>query len=188
MCSLGKIIGNRLQWLKIWIGLISKQLLHVPAVLQMPKTFKCLACEKMYTNISRLKLHARITHGQVRRQRFPCEYCFTTFVSKYNKNVHMNARKYKCDVCEEDFSFKWRLLQHNSGKHDIGIKFACKICGRKFSRNDNAKRHQEECSGSNQRKTCTVCHKTLKNTAYLFENSEIPLLFHRENSIIHRKA
>ena len=41
-----------------------------------------------------------------------CKHCFKRFESNYALNSHLNAHKYKCDICYKLFNNKEDLMEH----------------------------------------------------------------------------
>ena len=48
-----------------------------------------------------------------------CKHCSKRFESNYSLNSHLNAHKYKCDICFKLFNNKEDLLEHN---HDLEVR------------------------------------------------------------------
>ncbi len=73
--------------------------------------------------------------------RYTCE-CGKSFNTKPGRNRHryfcINARNYRCELCDSAFNIKEHLKRHQERKHDIGAH-KCDYClGFKNSRNEYA--------------------------------------------------
>ena len=66
-----------------------------------PRNFKCVFCEKSYTQSGNLKTHIKTVHeGQRNYKCDLCEKCFTeSGTLKIHKEVHERQNNYRCDTC-----------------------------------------------------------------------------------------
>ncbi|CAH1263958.1 ZNF91 [Branchiostoma lanceolatum] len=124
-----------------------------------------------------------------------CEICGRRFpgqrqMERHRDQVHMNVRKFKCDVCGKDFKRKAELIIHMSVhtgvyshlcmycgkafkvqaclKQHITIhlnikKHACHLCGKAFNQKCNLRKHQESHNASKEFQ-CDACGKTFQHS------------------------
>ena len=87
--------------------------------------------------------HLRRHEGfQKETEQIRCEYCDTTFQSRYNLECHLVAVHYseksmKCDLCESGFNTKGTLTRHIKTVHQSVKDHFCKICQKYFSQKGN---------------------------------------------------
>jgi len=75
-------------------------------------SFQCQDCNKIFNNISSLRIHKNIHN-----KRFGCQICSKKFPIKYKliehiKNIHEKSRRFKCEVCNVGFNTKAHLTKH----------------------------------------------------------------------------
>ena len=140
-------------------------------------TFDCLHCDKYFDTYKKLKAHMEYTHGDPNQQtQHQCRFCLAAFATKYNvrrheSTTHNQIKNFTCENCGKEFSFRWSLLQHYSQHHGSGRTFTCEKCQKSFSVKSNLKRHEESCQSTEElRKQCTICWKTFKTTASLYNH------------------
>ena len=74
---------------------------------------KCKICDNSFTSKKNLKKHNLEKH----KQHIKCTSCSETFEKNCNlemhiKQNHVSEETFRCDVCEKDFSLKWRMIKH----------------------------------------------------------------------------
>ncbi|XP_039762523.1 GDNF-inducible zinc finger protein 1-like [Pararge aegeria] len=80
--------------------------------------------------IKQLKIDVKVKHEKPNRMEYKqdgndqyskgvCDYCKKEMVKKslrlHIKEVHMNIRRFKCDVCKETFSRNYQMVDHKCG-------------------------------------------------------------------------
>ncbi|XP_053948203.1 zinc finger protein 62-like [Anastrepha ludens] len=87
---------------------------HKP--LHKPKFFLCQTCPKTFSEASGLKNH-KLSHRE-NRERYPCDKCNQTFLSRYSYKKHIQTHEcnqkpiYQCTQCEKSFLHKNGLTIH----------------------------------------------------------------------------
>lgn len=110
--------------------------------------FKCIECDKAYTQKSNLRRHMKCEHNymidldqaelQKVRRRFGCNDCKKTYSRKKHLNRHVKehhiaaAKTYECFSCKHSFTRKESLILHMKEYHIVAIFgkpiFLGKIC------------------------------------------------------------
>ena len=121
------------------------------------KPYACSTCGKKFARKDHLKNH-QATHSDERK--FKCEICpdEKSFKTKKQLNMHMkfhNEPSHQCEVCQKRFHKKWSLDKHRR-THTGEKPYACSVCDKKFAHKSTLKIHQA--SHSDERKfKCEVC-------------------------------
>lgn len=141
-------------------------------VLDKPRMFPCLQCNKEFKTKQCLKRHIS-RHLGVKLH--VCSYCNKRFNDKSNMKrhvvTHINVRKFKCDVCDQAFYRKEVMELHKRRKHTIPndivscrfkkCSFTCKIPYKLVD-------HIQTVHFNNFRYNCDKCnYKTQHNHNYL---------------------
>ena len=126
--------------------------------------FSCDECEKTFVFEKDLSRHKKIVHhGQV----FVCLVCNKNYKSKYVYDRHTATHvegyvqpKFKCQICEQEFTTKFSLSSHIKSKH-LGVKktYSCPTCGKTFSQIRSYRQHANVHAGIRPY-TCEVCGKS----------------------------
>jgi general transcription factor IIIA len=84
---------------------------------------KCSICDKILKNPESLKKHLKIHENE--EYQCPFDGCFKVYTRQSNLNVHMkkchsteNEKEFKCEKCEQKFSYKSTLERHIETVHE----------------------------------------------------------------------
>ena len=97
------------------------------------KSVPCPACNKMFKTKATLKAHKKQVHLDLRQ--FKCQVCTASFNSlaclQRHSNIHTNAKSYVCTTCGKSFNFKESLVNHQR-VHTGQKPYGCHVCGLRF--------------------------------------------------------
>ncbi len=97
------------------------------------KSVPCPVCNKMFKTKATLKAHKKQVHLDLRQ--FKCQVCTASFNSlaclQRHSNIHTNAKSYSCTVCNKSFNFKESLVNHQR-VHTGDKPYGCHLCGLRF--------------------------------------------------------
>jgi len=89
----------------------------------------------------------------LRRKKFVCDQCASTFYTKHSLNVHQKfAHKlvpqdpFVCSVCGKTFTMKKGLTRHTKSVHGVAKSFSCTQCGKSFPNDNVLQKHMLSCS------------------------------------------
>ena len=73
------------------------------------------------------------------------------------KNTKVEQKKFKCDICNMEFTFKNNVYRHKQREHEKKIK--CKSCSETFSRPKDLKKHIKIVHEEKKKKEfkCHIC-------------------------------
>ena len=96
------------------------------------KKFKCDICLKEFDYQSRLNTHM-FTHSKIKCHFEACEKTFTdpSALRRHISTMHNNF-KFKCDVCDEEFKYRYELIDHFTLTHEKSKSSNCKDCGKSY--------------------------------------------------------
>lgn len=104
--------------------------------------YKCDVCSKIYTTISKLRIHKRRIH--LNEKNVSCQICGLSFFDSDHLKRHMvkhtDARPFECDFCKKTFQRRKTLDLHRR-IHTNDKRYACKECGRAFIQVTSLKLH-----------------------------------------------
>uniref|UniRef100_A0A8C2RY49 Zinc finger protein 22 n=1 Tax=Capra hircus TaxID=9925 RepID=A0A8C2RY49_CAPHI len=111
------------------------------------KPYKCVECEKSFSQSSTLFQHQKIHTG---KKSHKCADCGKSFFQSSNliqhRRVHTGEKPYRCDECGERFKQSSNLIQHQRIR--TGEKpYQCDKCGRCFSQSPHLIQHQRTHTG-----------------------------------------
>ena len=92
----------------------------------------CQFCDFSTKEKLNLKKHIEVQHHGI--MLLKCSECFKSYKSIRNLKLHMDAIhrkvKYKCHICEKEFSYKTALDRHNERLHSDAVKnlIKCNLC------------------------------------------------------------
>ena len=125
--------------------------------------FKCVNCQKLFTNISDLQSHSQkgclqdagntVIAKEKPKNVFKCNFCLKTFcdffeLKLHTKNVHYDNNSYTCRICLKlqrkggVFSSKPNLKTHLKIVHELKNPLSCTLCKKSFSYVSEFKHHK----------------------------------------------
>ncbi|XP_065205999.1 zinc finger protein 26-like isoform X1 [Planococcus citri] len=95
--------------------------------------YHCEVCNRNMSNPNRFISHYR---GHYSENKFTCDLCGKQAKTQHQlnthiKNIHLNIRNYKCDICSKSFYTKQACEEHRR-IHTGERPFSCEICGKTF--------------------------------------------------------
>lgn len=95
--------------------------------------YHCEVCKRNISNPNRFISHYR---GHYSENKFTCDLCGKQAKTQHQlnthiKNIHLNIRNYKCDICSKSFYTKQACEEHRR-IHTGERPFSCEICGKTF--------------------------------------------------------
>ena len=106
-------------------------------------SFRCEICLKSYQNKYNLATHRR--HKHLGEKRFACPVCGRRFATKQAMKGHLathsDERKFKCQLCPDERSFKTKIGLHNHMRYHYEPQYACEHCGKKCYNSGSLKEH-----------------------------------------------
>ena len=134
---------------------------HVKRMHMDKRIHHCIICAKDFVTLTELKLHAQI-HMENRERSFQCQICSYSAHSEKallsHAEKHLGTR-FGCDKCEQSFSCKGTLRNHNRTKHDATFKipvFSCSQCPKSYNSKGHLNRHIFSHAGFKPYK-CDIC-------------------------------
>ncbi|XP_042219347.1 histone-lysine N-methyltransferase PRDM16-like [Homarus americanus] len=123
--------------------------------------FRCLQCDKNFTDYDELDDHLVTAHGYAAGQ-YRCDYCPRAFAWRPNliqhKTVHGEFKRYPCENCPRVFTDPMVLQKHIRNQHAGARSHACPECGKTFATSSGLKQHTHIHS-SVKPFQCEVCFK-----------------------------
>ena len=121
------------------------------------KSYVCSICDKKFARKDTLQRH-QATHSDERK--FKCDICpdDRSFKTKDELTKHMKYHyepSYQCEVCQKSFYFK-KCLNIHMRTHTGEKPYVCSTCGKRFSLKGNLKSHQTTHSDEKKIK-CNIC-------------------------------
>ncbi|MEQ2263065.1 hypothetical protein XENORESO_002635 [Xenotaenia resolanae] len=103
--------------------------------------FRCLACEKTFTQLASLTRHERVHTGE---RPFVCVMCEKRFLTKgelaRHQRTHSILRPFSCPQCPKSFKSNRSQVEHLHS-HTGECPFSCSHCGKRFSKSNSLLRH-----------------------------------------------
>lgn len=127
-----------------------------------PEFYTCHICQKAFLMHENLQLHLA-SHVKAENT-FKCIYCDQKFSYKLlllqHEKIHLVTGRFKCYLCDLTYNCRSRL-SHHIKTHTQIKDYICQYCGKEFLRLNSIKRHVQVCH-SGHRIQCPICKKFLK--------------------------
>ncbi|XP_078593994.1 uncharacterized protein LOC144871909 [Branchiostoma floridae x Branchiostoma japonicum] len=127
-------------------------------------TSECDICGKYFAGQNLMKRHKEQVHMNVRK--FKCNVCSKDFKRKAELVIHMSVHTgdhpHLCMYCGKSFKIQASLKQHISIHLNIK-KHVCQLCGRAFNQKINLRKHLESHNSSKEFQ-CEACGKTFQHS------------------------
>lgn len=114
----------------------------------------CAFCDVSVATRKQMKIHLKIEHSSVAEelQLYKCTYegCSKVFsrlpnCKKHIDGVHLNLRKFRCEVCKFKFKTASSLKMHTVARHPVdedSKTFKCQVCEKTFLRKAGLQLHE----------------------------------------------
>ena len=111
------------------------------------------------------------------RQKYMCDFCGKTFLSKYGMKLHVKTQheknfKHTCSVCNKTFNQTIQFRYHYSKHLQVPIE-KCELCKRAFTSHGSLNRHLKICKSnpaSYEKFRCNVCDMSFSDRHRLHEH------------------
>ena len=121
---------------------------------------RCDQCDKLFSNISSLKIHLLVHSGE---KPLVCDQCDRSFSRathlKRHKYSHTEEKKFGCDQCEKRFSERATLKSHILTHKEFARYLKCDHCEKTFYDKKILKSHLTKHSGEKPFR-CGQCDKS----------------------------
>ncbi|XP_022911123.1 zinc finger protein OZF-like isoform X2 [Onthophagus taurus] len=125
------------------------------------RPFKCLFCNKTFTQSSTLSTHVKGVHSKERP--FTCEICGRSYAVRGQYTAHIRThsadipKNCVCSYCGKSFRIESKLQAHiktHTGEKPI----VCHVCSKRFSELNGLKKHMRTHTGEKPYE-CVICQK-----------------------------
>ncbi|XP_004531649.1 zinc finger protein 665 [Ceratitis capitata] len=138
----------------------------VPDSSHKSNSFKCLKCNKVFTNNYSVVRHHKHVHMDTRS--YKCKYCLASFKHANNLAYHIakhtGIRNFKCNLCTKSFIYKNELTVHMR-THTGDKPHICPHCEKAFAHRSNMVTHMRLHSGQRPFK-CETCGATFNSSSH----------------------
>ncbi len=143
-------------------------------------TYSCNLCHKFFFDEQRLNCH-KLSH--TRGKHFTCAKCNKSFALEANMKAHVkiehsttmqDSENLQCNICQENFDRKARLLVHYSSKHIEGVKkeIRCSVCSKLCHSKSKLEMHMRFHTGERPYK-CQYCPTSFTYNACLTSHIKV---------------
>ncbi|XP_060809179.1 zinc finger protein 26 isoform X11 [Amyelois transitella] len=132
---------------------------HVSVVHKKIKINRCPHCHETFHSFYKKKQHINTVHG-LKIKEFSCDLCPKVFLISGNlimhkKVVHLNQKRFACEICEAKFYFQHQLDNHMIS-HGGEKKYECQVCKKCYARPRTLKEHMR-IHNNDRRFVCAFC-------------------------------
>lgn len=124
------------------------------------KPYRCKFCGKAFNRNAHLVRHRKI-HSDAEKK-YRCEECNFAFWEKSDLQRHIRShagnRPFKCEFCEQTFTWRRYLLKHLNIHHKDDSHFFCTDCCACFESEDILTQHAAEAHSNKKQLTHTCMH------------------------------
>lgn len=111
--------------------------------------YKCMHCDRRFTQIRFLSTHVTQTHMNDQRL-FNCSRCMRRFIQETEKQSHelgCKSCRFECYLCKKYVTKNKTNMQTHMRIHSGAKPFGCMICNQHFGRKYHVKRHLNSVHG-----------------------------------------
>ncbi|XP_076825644.1 uncharacterized protein LOC143471148 [Clavelina lepadiformis] len=138
-----------------------------PEMLSAVPSFKCPQCNKEFSSLHGLQIHARRAHCEERS--YSCDVCNKSFGHAVSlgqhKMAHGKEKVFECQICHKTFKRSSTLSTHLL-IHSDTRPFPCPYCGKRFHQKSDMKKHTFIHTGEKPHK-CRICGKAFSQSSNL---------------------
>lgn len=141
--------------------------------------YKCPDCGKIFSSLSNLYRHQKVSHSGLRYSCASCGKKFTCRISlqRHERVVHEGLR---CNTCQRIFASELMKMEHRCPGSHREKSVTCQICGSSFSCTSNLNKHvrllhadnmTDELSGAVSRQACQFCPRRFESAEELVNHA-----------------
>jgi Zinc finger, C2H2 type len=117
--------------------------MHMKSVHQKVR-MPCKLCTKVFTFSSSLSVHMKEVHSKERTHKKSKKP--TTIAAKNNNNSGSLTKRYTCELCRKDFTYKSGLNVHVRAIHQKVVNY-CDLCPNIYKYKTDLAKHKRQCHG-----------------------------------------